>query len=81
MSTLSKKKILVVDDDLELLDTLAEFLEEEGAEVVTSASASEALRVCEATAFDVILSDIQLPEIDGIELLRRLAKQHQDKPD
>ena len=80
MSVLLRKKILVVDDDPELLETLAEFLEEEGAEVSTAASGFEALRMSEASSFDVIVSDIQMPEMDGLELVRRLSKHHEDKP-
>lgn len=80
MTTLVDKKILVVDDDPQLLDTLVELLEEEGARVVTASNGADAIRLSHAQAFDVIISDIQMPEIDGIELVRRLSKLQEGKP-
>ncbi|MCI0461136.1 MAG: sigma-54 dependent transcriptional regulator [Gemmataceae bacterium] len=66
--------VLVVDDELLIRDTLTEFLTQEGFTVASCASGEEALRLIANTPFDVALCDVQLPGIDGIELLDRLLK-------
>jgi len=63
-----------VDDEPLIRSTLAEYLTQEGLEVVTCASGEEALVQAAAQRFDVALCDVQLPGIDGIELLQRLLK-------
>lgn len=67
-------QILIVDDELLIRDTLAEFLTDEGYGVVTCGSSEEALRRAAAQRFDVALLDVQLPGMDGIELLEHLLK-------
>src|SRR6516164_8506129 len=66
--------ILVVDDELIIRDTLAEYLTGEGFAVETCADGEEALARAAEQCFDVALCDVQLPGIDGIELLERLLK-------
>src|SRR4051794_18877683 len=70
----AKANILVVDDELLIRDTLAEYLIQEGFAVVARASGEEAVRAAAESRFDVALCDVQLPGIDGIELLDRLLK-------
>jgi DNA-binding NtrC family response regulator len=69
-----KAAILVVDDEPLIRDTLAEYLTQEGFAVVACASGEEALHAAHDSRFDVALCDVQLPGIDGIELLDRLVK-------
>jgi two-component system, chemotaxis family, CheB/CheR fusion protein len=64
--------ILLVDDEEEMLDAFRELLSLEGASVMTSQSAGEALKLCEMTAFDLVLSDIGMPRMDGYEFVRWL---------
>ena len=64
--------ILVVDDHEEIREALAEILEEEGHEVLQAVDGLDALEVVAATPPDVILLDIAMPGMDGLETLRRL---------
>ncbi len=67
--------ILYIDDEPSLLDIGKRFLEESGDFTVTKAlSASEALRLLEQEKFDCIVSDFQMPEMDGIQLLVEVRK-------
>src|SRR4051812_3782802 len=66
--------ILIVDDETLIRDTLAEFLQGEGFSVTACGSAEEALRLARERRFEVALCDVQLPGLDGIELLERLLK-------
>ncbi|HEV3259599.1 MAG TPA: sigma-54 dependent transcriptional regulator [Gemmataceae bacterium] len=68
--------ILVVDDEPLIRDTLAEYLAQEGFDVTACASGDEALAAAGGRAFDVALCDVQLPGMDGLELLDRLLKSH-----
>lgn len=65
--------ILIVDDNYELAENLAEIFADEGCDVATATSGEQALELCEGRHFDVVLSDIRMPGISGIELVRRLA--------
>jgi DNA-binding NtrC family response regulator len=64
--------ILVVDDEPLIRETLAEYLSQEGYTVVACASGEEALEHAAARPFHIALCDMQLPGIDGLELLERL---------
>jgi DNA-binding NtrC family response regulator len=66
--------VLIVDDELLIRDTLAEYLDQEGFAVTTCADGESALELAAGRRFDVALCDVQLPGIDGIELLERLLK-------
>src|SRR3954466_1923981 len=67
-------RILVVDDEALIRDTLAEYLTQEGFAVDACASGEQALELAAERRYDVALCDVQLPGIDGIELLERLLK-------
>src|SRR5262249_14974644 len=66
--------ILIVDDEPLIRDTLAEYLTHEGFAVAAAADGESALELAARRRFDVALCDVQLPGIDGIELLERLLK-------
>ncbi|MFO7708703.1 MAG: FAD-dependent oxidoreductase [Desulfobacterales bacterium] len=66
-----KFRILVVDDELAVRDSLKEWLEEEGFTVAMAASGTEALAALEAGAFHLMLLDIKMPGMDGVEVLER----------
>jgi two-component system response regulator HydG len=71
----SKGRILVVDDEANARNALAEILKEEGYSVETAADGFKALaRVAEFDP-DVVLSDLKMPGMDGVELLRKLREQ------
>lgn len=71
---LTGMRLLVVDDSADTLEMLRHLLEMDGAMVTTAAGGPEALEILEEDDFDVILSDISMPGMDGFELLRRLRK-------
>jgi DNA-binding NtrC family response regulator len=73
-SASSPGRILVVDDEPLIRSTLAEFLTQEGFTVETAATAETALELASNERFDVAICDVQLPGLDGIELLDRLLK-------
>ena len=66
--------VLVVDDEPLIRDTLAEYLTQEGYAVAACADGERSLQLAADRRFDVALCDVQLPGIDGIELLERLLK-------
>ena len=67
-------RILVVDDEKIKRITLADDLGTQGHDVVTAADGDEALRKIEASRFDVVVTDLKMPKIDGIELLKRIKQ-------
>lgn len=67
-----KRKVLVVDDDPLLADTTRELLELSGFEAMAAYDGEEALRVAEAFAPDVLLSDVVMPGINGVQLASAL---------
>src|SRR5262249_15576622 len=66
--------VLVVDDEPLIRETLAEYLAHECLSVTAFAGGEEAAALATERRFDVALCDVQLPGIDGIELLKRLVK-------
>ena len=69
---MASEKILVVDDYEDNLKLIRIVLSKEGYEVQTSGSAEDALRSVNKFRPDLILTDIQMPGMDGLELTRRL---------
>ncbi len=66
--------ILIVDDEKSIRVTLQEFLRTEDYEVLTAESAEEAFDLMAKQAIDVVVSDIILPKISGVELLQKIKK-------
>lgn len=71
---LRRKFILVVDDSPETTEMLGKLLELEGAFVESARSGAEALEIAGRKRFDLIVSDISMPEMDGYQLLRTLRE-------
>ena len=72
-------KILVVDDELEIRNLLSQFLTEEGYEVILASNGEEAIELAERENPQVILLDIMMPGIDGIETCRRLKAEEKTR--
>lgn len=68
-------KILIVDDEIDILDFLSYNLRKEGFEVVTATNGIDAIKIANETRPQLIILDIMMPEIDGIEVCRRLREQ------
>ncbi|NDY42166.1 response regulator [Dissulfurirhabdus thermomarina] len=75
-----KKRILVVDDEESIHLLYREELEEEGYEVSTAMSGEEALEVFDAEHPDLVVLDINMPGMDGIEVLRQMKEKKPDVP-
>jgi DNA-binding NtrC family response regulator len=67
-------RLLVVDDEPLIRETLSEYLTQEGFAVTACATGAEALDRAGDEAFDLALCDVQLPDVDGLELLDRLLR-------
>lgn len=70
------KTILVVDDESSIVQTLSGILQDEGFEVISASDGETALQVVEEDVPDLVLLDISLPGMDGLEVLHQL-KEHQ----
>jgi len=64
------KKILVIDDDKLVLMTLKRLLSREGYKIITALSGKGALRRIEEDGFDLVISDIKMPQMDGVETVK-----------
>jgi len=69
---MSKGKLLVIDDEERLRKLLTRILQLEGFEVIEAATAKDGLRKLEHEVVDVIISDVKLPDINGIELTKTI---------
>src|SRR5690606_12715445 len=74
------RRILIVDDDPRVRSAIALLLEEEGYQPVQVESGPAALEAVAAQEFELILSDVAMPGMDGIELLAKLRKDAPDVP-
>ncbi|MFH0799663.1 MAG: response regulator [Pseudomonadota bacterium] len=67
-------KILVVDDEQAVCDMLKKFLQRKGHEALIALSGEEALKIVKEEKPDVILLDLIMPNMDGVETLKRIKK-------
>ena len=81
MSTETEKpSVLIVDDNPDLSQLVASLLEDSGMSTQRVASGEEALRALEEAYFDLVLSDVKMPEMDGLELLERMRADYPEIP-
>lgn len=73
-------QILIVDDDRRMTHTLADILKVSGYEVIEAYSGPDALEKARTMTFDCVLSDIKMPDMDGVELHRRLYEMRPGLP-
>jgi len=71
-----KIKLLIVDDEMKFLDSIAKRLEMRGFDVTKASRGEEALEAAEAGGFDLALLDLKMPGMDGTEVLRTLKDEH-----
>jgi CheY-like chemotaxis protein len=74
-----KKTILVVDDEENIRLLFKEELEEEGYEVDTASNGLEALEKVKAASYDIIVLDIKMPVMDGIQALNAIKNMNKDQ--
>jgi len=72
--------ILVVDDEPNYLIVLAELLKEEGFEVITAERGEDGLKIAEDTDLDLVITDMRMPGMDGLELLQAVKSHNKDLP-
>jgi two-component system, OmpR family, response regulator len=73
-------KILLVDDESEFVDTLAERLQLRGFGAETAGDGEKALRLMDETAPDVVVLDLKMPGLGGMEVLKEIKKQGYEAP-
>src|SRR3989338_4725280 len=73
------KKILVIDDEPLITKTLSKYLSSCGYDIVPVNSGQEALQKAEKDSYDLIIADIRMPGMDGIETLKKLRNIFQNK--
>ena len=67
-------KVLIIDDETDYLETLTKRLRKRNLKVTGASSGEEALRVLSETPVDVVVLDVRMPGMDGIEALREIKK-------
>jgi DNA-binding response OmpR family regulator len=77
---MGKKSILVVDGDYIILMSFSEILKNHGFQVKTAATGGEALKTLETESVDLILLDIQLPDVEGTKLLAQIQEINPEIP-
>ena len=73
-------RVLIVDDEKSIRTTLQIFLEREGFAADTAETAMQALEMISTVSYDIILSDIIMPQISGVEFLERVRRILPDAP-
>ncbi len=72
----SEARVLVIDDEQTVCDSCSRILSEEGYRVQTAHNGEEGLRRFDADSFDLVIADLRMPGIDGIQVLRTVKERH-----
>lgn len=73
-----RSSVLVVDDEVEVAELISEILKKEGFSVEVANSGEDAIQLLEKTSFDVLLSDLNMPNVDGRAMFEHLRESHPD---
>ena len=74
------KRILLIDDEEDFLVTMAGILEGSGYDVIAVSNCKEALRTLHENAVDLIIVDIFMPDMDGLEFIRKVIRDNPELP-
>lgn len=77
---MTKKRILIADDEKDFLELLKKRLEKENYEVLAAINGEEALDLARQHKPDLVISDVEMPKMDGCMLLSVLSKEYSDLP-
>jgi DNA-binding response OmpR family regulator len=77
---MKEKTILIIDDDAQVLEAIKDVLEIEGYVVRTAPDGASGIRSFDADPPDLVITDINMPDVEGIELIRHLARGHRKVP-
>lgn len=72
------EKVLLIDDEVEFLENLSERMRLRGMEVNTAETAEHAVAAIDGQDYDAIVLDLQMPDMNGIEMLKVIRKTHPD---
>ena len=75
-----KTKILIVDDEIDVLELMQELFDGRGYETYTATNGVEALKIVREEEPDMVISDIRMPDMDGMQLLEVLSKNYSNIP-
>lgn len=73
-------KILIIDDDPRVLSAVSRILEADGHEVTTAPNGRDALRWFAGSPTDLVITDVYMPEMDGIEFVMKLRETYPETP-
>ncbi|MCB0832281.1 MAG: response regulator [Bacteroidetes bacterium] len=79
VDTEEQGKILIVDDEVSIIDLLQTLLEDEGYQVLTAFNGKAALEIIRSQAPDLVISDVNMPLLDGLELCRLIKNDEQTR--
>jgi CheY-like chemotaxis protein len=71
------KKILVIDDEELIIKSLTKLLEKSGFAIFVAKNGQDALAICEEENFDLIIADIRMPGVNGVETIEQIRSQPQ----
>ena len=72
------EKVLVIDDEKSICDAIAHVLKADGYSVTTATGGAEGLRLMERAPFDLVICDIKMADISGIDVLKKIRQTHPD---
>ena len=70
------RTVLIVDDEPQILRLVEKMLKARHVKILTAPRPGEALQICEQQTIDLLISDMRMPEMDGIKLAERVLKLH-----
>ena len=73
---MSEMKLLIVDDEVRFLESMEKLLKKKGYDVETATSGEACLERMEKQTFDVVILDVKMPGIDGVETLKRIKNMY-----
>ncbi len=76
--TTKREKILVVDDSPDTLELLQRNLESKGYRILTAPGAVEAIKILESVPVDLVITDLKMPEVDGLTLVRHIHENYKN---
>jgi len=77
---MNKPTILIVDDELLIRDLLYDFFTNQGWEITTAENGAKALEILENRSVDLLLTDLKMPGLDGMELTNRVKEEYPSLP-
>lgn len=67
-------RLLLVDDEIKILDMIENYLKREGFETIRASNGNEALELFRSQSFDLVVLDLMLPELDGLEVCKEIRR-------